>query len=177
MVPCQHINRGEKPLAAHSQARRQRIIDGYLADSGRNVFKPHEFVDWLADQPEHEAYKAFYSISDDEAARAYRIELARRFVSGLRIVVTEQVEDSKTRTITVSKSEAPTFISPLGSRHNSGGYVAYDPKDAASVEMFRKEAAQTFGSWLKRYESALTVAERKNAAALVKALQESTVPA
>lgn len=165
-------------MAAFSQARRQRIIDGYLADTGRNTFKPHEFIDWLGDRPEHEAYKAFYGISDGEAARAYRIELARRFVSGLRISVTEHIEDAESRTITVTNTQAPRFISPLDTRYAQGGYVAYDPTDKASVAMFRQEAAQTLASWFKRYESVLTTAERERVAALAEMLKaENDVPA
>lgn len=165
-------------MAGFSQARRQRVIDEYLAASGRNTFKAHEFIDWLADQPEHEAYNAFYSISDDEAARAYRIELARRFVSGLRITVTAQVEDTETRKITIRTSEAPTFISPLEQRYGQGGgYVAYDPTDASSVASFHKEAAQAFTSWFKRYESALSTEEHRHALALAESMKEGVVPA
>jgi hypothetical protein len=164
-------------MAGFSQARRQRIVDGYLAVSGRNTFKAHEFIDWLADKPEHEAYKAFYGIADSEAARAYRIELARRFVSGLRVVVTQHVTDAESRTITISKAEAPVYISPLDSRYQRGGYVAYDPSDADSVTAFRKEATHTLESWVKRYVSALTPSEAASARALIEALKESGVPA
>ena len=159
-------------MAGFSQTRRQRIIDGYLAESGRNTFRPGEFIDWLADKPEHEAYAAFYSLEDAEAARAYRIELARRFVSGLRVTVTESTEDDASRKVTVSTHQAPAFMSPMDGRAKGGGYVAYDPNDPESVSMFRHEAHQAFGQWVKRYETALTPTERKTAKTLLETLAE-----
>lgn len=164
-------------MAGFNQARRQRIIDNYLTLSGRNVFKPGEFIDWLADQPNHEAYGAFYSIDDAEAARAYRIELARRFVSGLRITVTAQFEDVESRTVTVRTSEAPGFISPLEGRRDGGGYVAYDPEDRESVMAFRVEASQALQTWRRRYQSALTEPEQVHLDALAEALQAIVAPA
>lgn len=165
-------------MAGFSQTRRQRIIDGYLADSGRNTFRPGEFIDWLADKPEHEAYAAFYSLEDAEAARAYRIELARRFVSGLRVTVTQNTEDEESRKVTVSTHQAPAFMSPLDGRMKGGGYVAYDPNDPESVSLFRQEAHQAFGQWVKRYESALSPTERESVKTLLLSLaEEITAPA
>lgn len=164
-------------MAGFNQARRQRIIDDYLAKSGRNTFRPGDFIDWLADKPDHEAYSAFYAIDDTEAARAYRIELARRFVSGLRISVTSRFEDTESRVVTVTTTEAPSFISPLASRQDGGGYVAYDPSDADSVSAFRVEALQSLQSWGKRYDSALTDAERRTLLSLVGTLQAGVTPA
>jgi hypothetical protein len=162
-------------MAGFTQARRQRIIDDYLAASGANVFRPGEFIDWLADKPDHEAYAAFYSIDDEEAARAYRIELARRFVSGLRITVTSQFEDTESKVVTIRTSEAPSFVSPLDGRRSGGGYVAYDPDDAESVAAFRVEAAQSLLAWKRRYESTLTRAEQVHLNALLVAMQEEIV--
>ena len=45
------------------------------------MFVPHEFVDWLGGQPDHEAYEWFYGMDDVEAARQYRIGLARQMAS------------------------------------------------------------------------------------------------
>lgn len=163
-------------MSGFTQQRRQRIIDDYLSKTKRNTFRPGDFIDWLADKPEHEAYAAFYSIDDQEAARAYRIELARRFVSGLRIVVTEHVTEDTSRTIKVS-GDAPRFISPLSSRQDGGGYVAYDPTDATSVQAFRQEAAVALNSWRKRYASVLDKHETDTLADLVSALEKIADPA
>ena len=74
---------------------RQRIIDAYLAETGRNMFVAPEFVDWLADQPDHEMYDAFYGMSDTEAARQHRIGLARRMASGLWIVARQETVEAR----------------------------------------------------------------------------------
>ena len=80
-------------MAGFPKKERQRIIDEYLAASGRNMFIPREFVDWLRDYPDHEAYDWFYGMDDAEAAQQHRIQLARQMASGLRIVV----QDSDSR--------------------------------------------------------------------------------
>ena len=46
-------------MAYFSKKTKQRIIDDYLQQTGKNMFVPQEFIDWLADYPDHEAYKAF----------------------------------------------------------------------------------------------------------------------
>jgi hypothetical protein len=86
-------------MSGFPKKERQRIVDEYLQNTGRNMFVPGEFVDWLKEQPNHEAYEWFYGMDDGEAARQYRIDLARRMASGLRIVVSET--ETSTSKITV----------------------------------------------------------------------------
>jgi len=38
-------------MAGFPKKERQRIIDEYLAASGNNMFVPHEFVEWLVNNP------------------------------------------------------------------------------------------------------------------------------
>ena len=71
-------------MANFSKKTKQRIIDGYLQVTGANMFIPVDFVEWLSGQPDHEAYSAFYGMDDIDAARSYRIDMARRLASGLR---------------------------------------------------------------------------------------------
>ena len=47
-------------MAKFTSADRQRIIDGYLSATGRNMFHPAEFIDWLEGQPDHEAHPWFF---------------------------------------------------------------------------------------------------------------------
>src|SRR5690554_3353097 len=47
----------KESLMAFAKKDRQRIIDGYLAATGRNLFVASEFIDWLGEHPEHEAYE------------------------------------------------------------------------------------------------------------------------
>ena len=62
-------------MAGFPKKERQRIIDEYLAASGRNMFVPHEFVDWLGGEPDHEAYEWFYGMDDVEADKGEKIWL------------------------------------------------------------------------------------------------------
>lgn len=132
---------------------RQRIIDGYLAASGRNLFVPGEFVDWLADQPDHEAYDWFFGIDDEAAAREYRIGLARRMASGLRIVV-QAGEASEAQVVQITTREYPAFVSPVAGRKDGGGYSPFNPDDAALMSELQAQGAQALTSWLARYRGA-----------------------
>ena len=109
----------KEAIMAFKSKDRQRIIDGYLAESGRNMFVPAEFIDWLADQPEHEAYDLFYGMSDANAARQHRIALARRMASGLRIVAKQ--EESRSNVVAVTTREYPAYVSPVAGRRVGGG--------------------------------------------------------
>ncbi|CAB4167206.1 hypothetical protein UFOVP858_19 [uncultured Caudovirales phage] len=126
---------------------RQRIVDEYLQATGRNMFVPGEFVDWLKGQPKHEAYPWFYGMTDGDAARQWRIDLARRMASGLRIVVRD--EEPETSTIVVR--EYPAFVSPVDGRKDGGGYAPFDPRSEIDQAELRRQAAVSLTSWLNRY--------------------------
>ena len=138
-----------KIMAGFKKKDRQRIIDEYLAATGRNMFHPAEFVDWLKDKPEHEAYDLFYSMNDEDAARQWRVQMARQMASGLRIVVNHSDPDQKTVNITVR--EYPAFVSPAKDRRQGGGYHAFDPDDEILQQELRRQAAVGLASWLNRY--------------------------
>ena len=161
-------------MSGFTKQRRQRIIDNYLAESGANAFVASEFIDWLSGHPEHEAYSAFFSISDEEAARAYRIEMARRFVRGLRITVSEQKVEGEDRSISVRMVEAPRYVSPVANRHEGGGYVPYDPGSPADVAELRRQATGQLRSWYRRHESALNASEQELATKLFRSLEAMT---
>jgi len=91
--------------------RRQAIIDGYLSETGRNLFVASEFIDWLEGQPEHEAYPWFFGMDDATAARQHRIALARRMASGLRVVAS--VETQEAPVVQITEREYPAYVSPV----------------------------------------------------------------
>ena len=128
---------------------RQRIIDEYLAASGRNMFVPHEFVDWLKEQPQHEAYDWFYGTDDAEAARRHRIQMARQMASGLRIVIQES--DPQDQVVHINVREYPAFVSPVRLRKQGGGYARFDPNSEESQRELRRQAASAMAAWLSRY--------------------------
>ena len=90
-------------MANFSKKTKQRIIDDYLQATGANMYVPSEFVSWLSGQPEHEAYSAFYGMDDIDAARSYRIDMARRLASGLRIVVRGEAVEASVISIRVAE--------------------------------------------------------------------------
>lgn len=137
---------------AFTSADRQRIIDDYLAQTGRPLFIPGEFVDWLEGKPEHEAYKWFFGMGDATAAREHRIAMARRMAGGLRITVRKQ--DVKSAVVLVTQREFPAFISPMSTRRSGGGYSPFDPEDAGDMAKLQHEAAVAMQSWLNRYGGA-----------------------
>lgn len=131
---------------------KQKVIDDYLASSGRNQFVPAEFLGWLKEQPEHECYEVFFGISDAEAAFAYREDLVRRWVSGLRIVVKhEDAHVKNVGTIEVSEYSLPLAHSPVENRRDGGGYVRTDPNDPEHLAELARQGAVALASWIERY--------------------------
>lgn len=137
---------------AFTSKDRQRIIDNYLNESGENIFQPGAFIDWLGERPDHEAYEWFYGQDDATAAREYRIAMARRMASGLRI--TAQVEEKKSSVVSIAVREYPAFVSPVATRKHGGGYEPFDPKDASAMAELRRQGVVALQSWLNRYAGA-----------------------
>lgn len=138
---------------AFKRSDRQRIIDGYLAATGRNHLHPREFIDWLSSQPNHEAYPWFFAKSDTEAAMEYRIDLCRKFVSGLRISVSESIVDENQQVHIVTR-EYPAMLSPVRDRGLGGGYEPVDPTDTDQLEEIRRQGRSALRAWLRRYRGA-----------------------
>jgi hypothetical protein len=135
----------------------QRVINEYGAATGRDVFLPGEFVDWIEGQPDHEAYPIFFGRDDATMARERRIDIARRMASGLRITV-KSVAAERRSIIHVVERTFPMMVSPLDGRRGGGGYVQVDPSDAASMAELRRQGAQSLSSWLERYGGAFRAA-------------------
>lgn len=142
---------------AFTSKDRQRIIDGYLSDSGRNMFVASEFIDWLETRPDHEAHDWFFGVDDAEAARQHRIHLARKMASGLRIVAKTETKTSTVMQIT--EREFPAYISHTATRVSGGGYSRFDPDDAESMAELRRQGAVSLRSWLDRYSGAFADAD------------------
>jgi hypothetical protein len=138
----------EKKMSKFSKHTRERVITDYLQRTGKNMYVPEEFVIWLQGQPNHEAYEAFHG-RDDELLWQAKLDLARDFVSGLRINVTEEVVDSGVTTIKVT--EYPSYISPVSNRKNGGGYETFDPNSEESQAELRRQAGVQLAAWLNRF--------------------------
>lgn len=139
---------------ALTKANRQKIIDNYLRLSGRNMFIPAEFIDWLAGKPDHEAYEWFFSKNDAEAARDHRIWLARQMANGLRITAEVSTTPAKGQVVSVTVREFPAYLSPGNLRAAGGGYQPFDPQDGQAMAELRRQGAVAMRSWLNRYGGA-----------------------
>jgi hypothetical protein len=117
---------------------------------------PAEFVDWLADKPEHEAYPLFYGREDSELARQWRIEQARRMAHECRVYV--QRSEATRREISVKVY--PSYISPTQDRKDGGGYVRFEPTNSNHTAEFRHQASAALQSWINRYECVLNDHQR-----------------
>ena len=140
-------------MSNFAKKTKQRIIDEYLQSTGLNIYKPDEFVDWLAEQPDHEMYDAFYGMDDSVAARNWRIDKARQMASGLRIVV-KQEDVTQSEVISIKVTEYPAYISPVATRKSGGGYEPFDPDDETAQQELRKQAGVQLAAWLNRYRGA-----------------------
>ena len=108
---------------------KQQIIDEYLADTGRNVFIPREFLEYLQDKPEHNAHASFYNVSEAELAMQAREDIARKWARGLRLTLTIEVKhpDPKVSVVNIVQVEAPRLFSPMQGRSNGGaGHFSAD---------------------------------------------------
>lgn len=138
-------------MAGFQKKARQAIIDGYLNATGANLFDPAEFIDWLAEQPDHEAYPWFFNKDDATAAREYRIGMARQMANGLRITSQISSAPDKGNVVSVTVREFPAMVSPMAGRKGGGGYQAFHPDDPAMVAELTRQGATALLAWLARY--------------------------
>lgn len=139
------------------RAYRQKVIDEYLNATGRNELVPEDFILWLEPQTDHRAWPIFFTKTDEEAAHAYRLGLARQFISGLRIrIVVTPVETAKLDHIRVQMTEPtafriPAFVSPVARRAEGGGYAFADHTDPETMRESYRQASAALASWVERW--------------------------
>ena len=130
---------------------KQNIIDGYLNDTGRDLFVPAEFLDWLRDNEGHPCYGLFFGRDDADLAWEYRKDMVRNWVSGLRLRIrVEHKPTDKSKTVKVTEREWPAMISPSSLRRNGGGYYGVNLDDPDHLDELSRQAAASLESWLER---------------------------
>lgn len=140
-------------MAKFTKETRQRILREYLEATGREIFDPADFVNYVRDVgPSHEAFD-WFTWEDQIAAGQYRIDQARDFARGLKIRYV--IQNEVAGPFNVKQTSAPMLVSPMANRNNGGGYIAFDPEDPAAMLNLRKEAANTLRWFISRYEAAL----------------------
>ena len=143
---------------------REKIINDYLNQTGRNSYVPAEFVDWIQNKPDHPVYKLFGFGDDAKMAIKMRIQIARQFATGCKITV--QYRDLPTETVDVTDSitvedtkvvRFPTFISPIDNRAQGGGYQKFDLDNPDTVKELCRQASRELNAWIKRHEGICTL--------------------
>ncbi len=145
-------------MAGFAKRERQAVIDEYLNATGRNSFIPAEFLDWLGDRPDHPVYNLFFGMDDEAAARSYRVDMVRSWVSGLRISVQVQSQTHQrigAVSVRVRECTLPAMISPIGGRKSGGGYQPVDPENSEHLAEIYRQAAVDLARWIERYEGAM----------------------
>lgn len=132
-----------------SRETRQHLIRSYAERNG-GVYDPKGFLAEVREQGRNHPAYAWFEWDDQEAAEEHRVEQARRFATGLKVVFSvEQVGGG------VVRVTAPMMHSPLGSRGEGGGYRVTDMTQPAHVDELRAQAARDLEAWRRRYEAVL----------------------
>ena len=135
----------------YTKKDKQNVVNEYLNQTGRNIFVPSEFHNWLQDNPNHKLYDYIFSASEKEMAYKYRLNLIRQFASGLRLTIkiSEMPMPSKIENLKVVN--VPSLISPINNRANGGGYISVDVQDSDTMSELALQAHQALKSWKGRY--------------------------
>jgi hypothetical protein len=64
---------------------KQRLINEYAAETGRNTLDVAQIRDWLKGKPEHEFYDYVFGASDDKKIEEYEKDRIAGLIRGLRI--------------------------------------------------------------------------------------------
>ena len=138
---------------------REKIINDYLNQTGRNSYVPAEFVEWIKDNPEHPVYKLFGFDDDAKMALKYRIQMARQFATGCKITV--QYRDLPTEKLDANASiivedakvvRFPTYISPIDNRAQGGGYQRFDLENPEVVAELCRQSCRELRAWINRHD-------------------------
>lgn len=148
-----------------SKETRQEILQGHIDKFGR--FEAREFLrDVRSSNGTHPAW-SWFEWNDGQAAEEHRVWQARMFVQGLRVRV--EVEETRSRKMSVQVRELPAYISPVEDRQAGGGYTQVDPNDPEHRQEILRQARRSLQNFLERYGDALEL-EGITTAGLRKAL-------
>jgi hypothetical protein len=98
---------------------------------------PHPADDWFERDP-------------DLAARAFWIEQAREFASGIRVVYFQR-EPPDVRHFTITEVEGPLVISPMANRANGSSYHIFDLENPEHRQEWCGQAGVALKAWMEKY--------------------------
>jgi hypothetical protein len=131
---------------------REAILHAFVVRHG-GAFDPAAFVDEVeAAGDAHPAYR-WFEWDTEAAARQHRLEQARAFARGIKVVF--RVEDIGGGTIRVRELMVPFLISPIDGRRDGGGYVETAAGGGLHLAEYCRQAARDLEAWARRYESAV----------------------
>jgi hypothetical protein len=140
-------------MARFTKEERQQIVKDF-AIRHNGQYNAALFLQEVREKGiEHPAFE-WFAWDKDKAFDAYQLEQARDFASDLKVIF--QVEEiGRNKTVKVKQVSMPMVISPVGGRHDGGGYFLTDPQDPAHRAEHRKQAALALRAWFNRYQAAL----------------------
>lgn len=142
-------------MARFTKALRQQLVRDFAEKNG-GWFDPAVFLSEVRKAGEkHPAY-GWFEWDDGEAAHEFRLDQARDFARGLKVVF--EVQTMNRGTLRVVEQSAPMLVSPMAGRKGGGGYFITDPDDPAHMIELCLQAAQSMRWFISRYEGALRYA-------------------
>ena len=138
-----------------SKNDRQKIVDEF--SSRNHGWDARMFRDEVRDAGEDHPAWTWFTWEESDAADAWQVQEAMKFVHGLRIRYSLEIVERGVKRIRVV--ESPHVFSPLTTRRTGGGYVILDPEDPKIMTDFLDEARAALEAWLFRYNGALVYAK------------------
>jgi hypothetical protein len=150
--PSSTAGAGASSRTRFTKELRQRLVREFAERNG-GIYDAKLFEREVRNAgPAHEAYE-WFTWDEETAALQYRIDQAREFAIGLKIVFTVE-EIGRNRKVVVVERDMPFAMSPLDGRLNGGGYYLTDPKNEDHVREHCRQAAASLRTWQARYSAA-----------------------
>ena len=127
---------------------RQRLIAEYAKRNG-GVFDPAGFMREVQEQGKNHPAFDWFTWDDTAAAENWRVEQARRFAQGLKVIF--EIQQVGGGTVRIG---APALISPIENRKDGGGYKVMSLSDR-DLDELRSQALMDLRSWERRYSIVL----------------------
>ena len=156
-----------KKIKAISVEARKAIAEEHAKHHG-GIYRPAKFVE-EASAKSHPAHR-WFEWDDSKAGHSFRLQQARHFVSGIRIV--SEIVLNEHDPITIKSSPIPEPVGkPFMVSNLRGEYVQEDSK--RYVEQMSGEAYAGLSRWLSRYGAHLRESGEKASVKLVVLAAES----
>jgi len=143
-------------MATFTKELRQQIVEDF-ARRHNGLYDPALFLQEVKDAGKEHPAHSWFTWNDIDAAAAHRLDQARDFARGLKVVFRiEQVTGPSQ--VRVHQVEAPLVHSPREGRKDGGGYRLTVPTLDDHLHELAGQAADDLRAWAARYKAPLTAA-------------------